>query len=103
MNFEGLRYCSELDSLDISRNQNIVDLTLIPDLDNLSKLTAQYCRIKNLKFIHSKFPSLNIANFRNNDIILYEDVEHIKKIEYLGKYCSNYPLFLFSLLTYHFS
>ncbi len=57
----------------------------VPDLERLGKLKAENCRVKNLKFVHSKFPSLNIINVKNNDITLYEEIEDIKKIEYLGK------------------
>ena len=79
-----------MDVLDISRNPYVKDLSLLPDLINLSKLTAEYCQIKNLNFIDSKFESLNIANFRNNKITLYKDVEGIKEIDYLGKKILHY-------------
>jgi hypothetical protein len=83
--FAGLKYLSELDNMNISRNKNVRDLSLLPPLLVLSKLSAEYCKITNLKFIHTKFPNLNVGNFRNNDMKFYEDIEHIKDIEYLAE------------------
>lgn len=40
--FTGLKYLTELDLLNISRNENIRDLGLIPNLPALSKLSAEY-------------------------------------------------------------
>jgi hypothetical protein len=66
---------------------------LIPPLINLSKLTAQHCQIRNLKYIDSKFPNLNIGNFKNNSIGLYEEIESIKGIDYLAEFdIRNNPL-----------
>jgi hypothetical protein len=38
-----------------------------------------------LKFIHTKFPNFNVGNFKNNDLKFYEDIEHIKNIDYLAE------------------
>lgn len=40
--FTGLKYLTELDLLNISRNENIRDLGLLPNLPSLSKLSAEY-------------------------------------------------------------
>lgn len=38
-----------------------------------------------MKFIHTKFPNFNVGNFKNNDLKFYEDIEHIKNIDYLAE------------------
>lgn len=83
-NFEGLWYLKDLDTLNVSRNSNIKDLLLLPDLEYLTNLKAENCSITTLKFVHSKFPSLNILDLQSNDLKLYSDIQDITKIEYLG-------------------
>lgn len=58
---------------------------MLPELPNLNKITAEYCKIRNLKEIVAKFPSLNIGKFKHNQLSLYEDIEEIKDFEYLAE------------------
>mmetsp|Transcript_10658 Transcript_10658/g.11985 ORF Transcript_10658/g.11985 Transcript_10658/m.11985 type:complete len:95 (-) Transcript_10658:158-442(-) len=40
--FEGLRHLVMVESINLSSNENIKDMSLFPEIANLSKLTAEY-------------------------------------------------------------
>jgi Leucine-rich repeat (LRR) protein len=84
-NFAGLKSLQQLDYLNISQNKNVRNLKLIPFLPSLSKLTAEHCALENLKTVTSKFPDLNIGNFKHNVLREFQDIEEITKIDYLAE------------------
>jgi hypothetical protein len=69
-----------------SNNPKVVDLRGFPPLNNLARLNADSCKIKSLKFIHQKFPMLNIGIFKNNLICNFEEIDHIRHIEYFPEF-----------------